>query len=181
MQRVVFAVLTACCLLSLNASASSLDTLKKKFNIESESSSTAPATDKQCTDNSGCSDHGTCTDGQCECDHGYLTVEGYGNCAYEQKSWGKAFGLVWINLTGAAYWYIGRIPEAMGMLGTTVVSVGAGTLSATSPEGSLQQLYFYRATWFSAMVAGIWNFVDLWRFGFNDKSVTDKHGQRLAD
>jgi hypothetical protein len=179
LKRVQLLIGVVCVFVSWNASASSLDTLKKKFHMESVSSSTAPAsTPPQCTTNTDCSDHGTCTDGQCVCDHGYLTVDGYGNCGYDQKSWGGAFAGAWFSFTGAANWYLGRFGEAAGQLGTTVVTAVLSGISGCKENQSTGKNFALALSTLGFGVLFSWTVADLIRIGTN--SVTDGNDQPLA-
>jgi hypothetical protein len=185
MKCLQFWIGVVCVFVSLNALASSTDTLKKKFHMLSESSSssssTAPApTPTQCATAADCSDHGVCTNEQCVCDNGYITVEGYGNCGYEQKKQGTAVGLSVLHFTGAAYFYLGRVKEAVAQVVMSVVGIGSTIALLVVKSPNVNQCFGTIAA-LEAGAMATWTILDFFRFIVNDETVTDGNGQRLAE
>jgi hypothetical protein len=159
MPRANWVALGLCALVTWNASASSLDTLKKKFHIESDSSSTAASVNATCAD-------------------GYLTVEGDGNCGYKQKSWSMALGLTTFHPAGVPYWYLDRFGKAAGAFTTSLASVLAWFVSGGMPDGSFKKMATLGFARVAACAEVIWWIVDFVRTGIGD--MTDGNGQPLA-
>ena len=106
---------------------------RSTYDINNITSMTSPYTIQNCTDvgyiSSQCSYHGIClSDGNCDCDKGYITHNSDIACNYEQKSKYIAFLLSFFlgMVGGGGEWYLNNTELALGqLLFFWVVPIGA--------------------------------------------------------